>query len=122
MERIMIGGQVVDVPAKVSAQGRAAVAQWHEAQLQAANLPHILIESDQPQHAACGPAPVEVPPEVAKKSKKAQQEWFKDELARRAKVDEDARQTKVHALRVAEGFEEPVAPPPPPPPTSGGEV
>lgn len=39
MERIVINGQAVDVPAEVEAKGREAIAAWHKAQLAGAARP-----------------------------------------------------------------------------------
>jgi hypothetical protein len=116
-EYIEIGGQLVPVPPDLreAPDYRAAVAAWHKAELEARNLPHVLMPApvfDHPVENFTGPqfvkgghrgpgvfdadAPVEVPADVFAQGEAAARQWVADQRAAAAKAD-------LLALRQREG-------------------
>ncbi len=123
-EVIIMGGQEVPVPPELAEAPdyRAAVAAWHKAELEARNIPHVLMPATELDHRAAdgtlmkgghrGPgipdadAPVEVPAEVLASGEAAARQWVLEQ--RKA-----AGKAAVTAQRIREGQEAPAPSPKP---------
>src|SRR5260370_27779145 len=116
-ESIETAAQLMHVPDELreAPDYRAAVAAWHKAELEARNLPHVLMPAAEFDHAVetvTGPqtvkgghrgpgladadAPVEVPADVFAQGEAAARRWVMDQRAAQAKKD-------LLALRQREG-------------------